>query len=104
GTRTTARPRRSPAAHRPPAPRTAAHTCGTVCRYGDSAMPAYASRRPPTVFHRSRGSFDHLVRADQDRLRHLEAERVRRPEMEDQLEFSRPQDGQLGRPGALENP
>ena len=47
--------------------------------------------------------FDHLVGAREDRLRHGEAERLRGLEVDDQLEFGRLLDWQVGRVGTFED-
>ena len=48
-------------------------------------------------------SFDHLVGAGEDRLRHGEAERLCGLQVDDQLEFRRLLDWQIGRIGAVED-
>src|SRR5262249_57652178 len=47
--------------------------------------------------------FDHLVSAEQDRLRHIEAERFGGLAIEDELEFRYPLNRKIGRFGAFEN-
>src|SRR5260370_12827161 len=49
-------------------------------------------------------SFDHFIGGHSHDLWHREAERLRRLEIDDQLELGRLHDGQIGRLGALENP
>src|SRR3984893_5062920 len=48
--------------------------------------------------------FDHLVGEREQLVRNLEPERLGGLEIDDQLELGRLQDGQVGRPRALENP
>src|SRR6266702_8720381 len=48
--------------------------------------------------------FDHLVNTSAQGPRHFEAERLQRLEIDDQLEFGRPHDRQIGGFLALENP
>src|SRR6185295_9493027 len=49
-------------------------------------------------------SLDDLVRPQEQCWRDREAERVRGPAVDDQLELGRPLDRQIARPGALEDP
>src|SRR4051812_24893925 len=51
----------------------------------------------------ARGSFDDLVGAGEERLRHGEAERLRGLEVDYQLEFGRLLDRQIGRPLGVED-
>ena len=48
-------------------------------------------------------SFDHLVGAGEDRWRHGQTERIRGPEIDDQLECGWLLDWQIGRLGALQD-
>jgi hypothetical protein len=50
---------------------------------------------------RKRSLFDHLVGADNERLRKSEAECFRRLEVKHQLEFGRLLDGKIGRFGTF---
>src|SRR6266705_1765138 len=49
-------------------------------------------------------SLDHLVRANQDRLRNRDAEGLRRLHVDHQLELRRLLDRNISRPGTLEDP
>ena len=60
-----------------------------------SLVTRSGASRPPN--YRIAGDlFDHLVRADDERLRKGKAERFRSLEVEDQLEFRRLLDGKIG--------
>jgi hypothetical protein len=48
--------------------------------------------------------FDHLVGGHRQSLRHFQAERLRCPDVEDELEFSRLQEWQLRRFGTAQDP
>jgi hypothetical protein len=48
-------------------------------------------------------SLDHLIGAGEDRLGDRDAERLRGLQIDDQLEFSRPLDGQVGGSRSLQN-
>src|SRR5437667_8713987 len=85
---------------------------GTVCAVA-TVTPA-ASTNAPNIDTsrimasssrnlRSFRSFDDLIRPQQQRARDGHAERLRGLEIEDQLELGGLLDGQIGRPGALEN-
>src|SRR5207302_9257716 len=63
---------------------------------------AQSSRRPAEVSTRA-ASFDDLVRADEDRWRHSEAECLGGLEIDDQLERGRLLDRQIGRLGAVQD-
>ena len=62
-----------------------------------AAMPAARWAKNPVP------SFDDLVGAGEDRLQNSEAERLGRLEIDDQLEFRRLLDRQIGGLGALED-
>jgi hypothetical protein len=47
---------------------------------------------------------DHIVSADEDRLRHCQAKRLGGFEVDDQLECCRLPDGQVSRPCAFQDP